>query len=187
MTEAQKRSTFVTVVAWIFIVLAGIGTLITALQNVMLLVIVNTGEMEAALQAAPPDMPPAFAWMFRYFHLFFVAYFLMAAATLTAAIGLLLRRNWARRMFIAMMVLGIVWNIGGLVLQMVMLSSMRAEFGTMPPDAPDMQVVFTVFMVFGAGLVLAICGVFGWIARRLMSPAIVAEFADPGVALRPRS
>ena len=35
-TSAPQRSTFVTVVAWIFIVFSGMATLISALQNLLL-------------------------------------------------------------------------------------------------------------------------------------------------------
>jgi hypothetical protein len=73
------------------------------------------------------------------------------------------------------MVLGIVWNLGGLVLQFTMFSSMQDNFAN-APGAPDMKAVFIAFAVVGVLFALAFSGLFGWIATRLLSPAIAAEF-----------
>lgn len=169
-----QRSTFVTVVAWIFIVLSGFSTMISILQNLMVHVMFAQAEMQEALQQAQlRGGPPMAALMLRYMPLFVFGFLVLSATTLTASIGLLRRRNWARLLFIGLMGLGVLWNVGGLALQLTMFSSMRQEFGAAPADMSMMLVVMTVF---ASVLVLAFVGLFGWIAARLLSPAIAAEF-----------
>ena len=77
--EPQKRSTFVTVIAWIFIVLTGFGTFITALQNVMVRIMFDDeikGQMKAAQTESGVEMPSFFTTMFDNFELIFLAFFI---------------------------------------------------------------------------------------------------------------
>lgn len=146
----DQRSLFVTVVGSIFAGLAGLGTLIGLLQN-------------AIIWAAAPlrggDWLPL---------LIFPAVLLLNALGLSCSIGLLLRRNWARRGLIGLLVLGIAWMVVGPVLQWIALADAPAAegFGTM------VLMIKIVSVVIAA----AIAVTFGWIIRRLSSPAIRAEF-----------
>ncbi|MCK4816308.1 hypothetical protein KA005_11115, partial [bacterium] len=57
----QPKSTFVTVLAWIFIVLAGFATSISILQNIMIILIFPVEEINQRLSS--PDVQenmPAF-------------------------------------------------------------------------------------------------------------------------------
>ncbi|MDI9238558.1 hypothetical protein QLQ15_06475 [Lysobacter sp. LF1] len=176
MHQAGQKSTFVSVVAWIFIVLSGFGTLIGILQSVMVLTVFNTPEVAQAMQAPPPPGAPAFAtFMMKYMVAFFVCMLALNAVTLVSSIGLLLRHNWARLVFVGLMIFGVVWNLAGLVLQFFMFSSMREQFAAVP-DAPDMGAFFVGVAVVSTVLTLAFSVLFGWIAKRLMSPPLVAEF-----------
>ena len=80
------------------------------------------------MRSAPADMPPFAAFMFSHFQLFFLLVLLLSAFTLISSIGLLKRLNWARLCFIGVMVFGIVYQLGGLVIQFLMFSSMRERF-----------------------------------------------------------
>ena len=178
MEQVQQRSTFVTVVAWIFITLSGIGTVIAVLQNIMLFTVFRSPEATQALQAPPPPgMPPAAAFMMNHFYLFFVAFLVISAFTLIASFGLLKRWNWARLSFIGIMVLGIVWNLGGLVLQLGMFSSMQEQFSANAQhDGPEMQAFFIAVVVVSVLFAVGLSVLFGWIAKRLHSQAVVSEF-----------
>jgi hypothetical protein len=169
------RSSFVTVVAWIFIVLSGFGTLISVAQNIMIHTLFDTSEMERALQAPAPGVPPVAMFMASHMTLWFGAFLLVSALMLAASIGLLLRRNWARLTFVALMVLAIAWNLGGLVLQFAMFSSMQDTFAQ-APGAPDMKPFFIAMAFVSVLFALTFSGVFGWIAKRLLSPSVAAEF-----------
>jgi len=176
MHQADRKSNFVTVVAWIFIVLSGFGTLIGILQSVMIATVFNTPEVAQAMQSPPPPGAPPFAmFMMKHMLTFFVCMLALNVLTLIASVGLLLRRNWARLLFIGLMVFGIVWNFAGLVLQFSMFSSMRDQFAAVP-DAPDMGAFFVGIAVVSVIFVIAFSALFGWIIKRLVSPPVVAEF-----------
>ena len=110
--EASREmapSSFVTVVAWIFIAFGGLTTFISLLQNVVINTVFPTEQFRAAQSGVP--MPAAFAWIFDHVRLFFFLFLVVSATTLISAIGLLRRRNWARRAFVGILALGIAWNL----------------------------------------------------------------------------
>lgn len=177
MPEAQ-RSQFVTVVAWIFIVLGGFTTLISLLQNVMLNTVFPIDQMQEQMASNPTPMPAMFQWMTSHFRLFFLAFFLVALTTLVSAIGLLRRRNWGRLAFIGILALGILWNLGGFVLQQMMMSEMLSlqPTGAQADFENQMQGFMVGMRIFSAIFAIGFSALFAWIAWRLMSPRIVAEF-----------
>jgi hypothetical protein len=173
------RSTFVNVLAWIFIGLSSFSVLMSILQNVMMHVLFRGPEFERMMQAAGDEpRTPAFAlFMFDYLYVFMALALLLAIATLVASIGLLRRRNWARLLFVGLMALGIVWNIGGFLVQLWMFPSMPDMGGDMPDEFEgNFQLMFVAIMVFGGFMALGFSVLFGWIIKRLLSPPIVAEF-----------
>ncbi len=174
-----QRSTFVTVLAWIFIVLAGFATFISLMQNAVMFFMFHGGGMDRAMAEASrgPNVPPFAALFVNYFYLVFVLFFVVSATTLASSIGLLYRRNWARIVFIVMMGLGIAWNLLGLALGAFMLTvvnglPMHAAKG--PPFALGTMVA--VVMAFNALIALGFSALFAWIILKLRSPAIRAEF-----------
>jgi hypothetical protein len=175
-TASPQRSNFVTVVAWIFIVLAGFSTFMSAMQNVMFSM-VGFGEFPPPTGAEAEQMPPFFRFMLQNMRLVMLSFLLLSAATLASAIGLLRRKNWARLVFIAIMAMGIVWNIAGLAVQYTVFGVMDEGPPGMSPDsraaferiASTMLVMMTVFS-------LAFSALFAWIIKRLMSRAVRAEF-----------
>ena len=175
MTETTNRSTFVTVVAWIFIVLSGFATFIGALQNIMIATVFSNPEFDAAMRTPPPGAPPFATFMLGHVRWFFLAVLVVSALTLAASIGLLLRRNWARLAFIGLMLLGMLWSIGSMVLQVAMFSSMREQFHA-AKGAPDMTLFVAAIVAFSAVFSIGFAGLYGWIAKRLSSREIAAEF-----------
>jgi hypothetical protein len=177
MNSPMQRSTFVTVLAWVFIVLSGFGTLISILQNIMVQTMFSTPELQAAMQAPPPPGTPAFAsFLLAHFQWFFLLFLAFSATTLAASIALLRRRNWGRLLFVGLMVFGILWNLGGLALQFAMFGSMRQQFQA-APGAPDMGPFFIAMAVATVLFALGFSALFGWIAKRLLSPQVASEFA----------
>jgi hypothetical protein len=178
-----NRSTFVTVVAWIFIALSGFATLISALQNIMVWTMFSRPEMAEAMHAPPPGAPPFAAFMLAHFHWFFLAFLLVCATTLVSSIGLLKRMNWARVVFVGLMLLGIAWNMGGLVFQFGMFDEMRREFADVPKAAgvPDMRASMIAIEVVSVLFAVGFSVLFGWIAIRLLSREIKGEFGAMGV------
>ena len=188
----RARSTFVTVVAWVFIILSGFATLISVLQNVM-------------VSFMPPDilnlpgrdttfvhvMPPSSRFIMTHIRLFFLIFLVMCVLTLTASIGLLQRRNWARLAFIGILSIGILYNIAGLVLQQSMMSSMTSQFpidsvfkadsafaGDSAFRATGQQFDQMMSAVRSTILVMTIAfsALFAWIIAKLVSRPIREEF-----------
>ena len=184
-TQAE-RSDFVTLLAWVFIGLSGLGTLMGMAQYMMINMMMSFGQIQDAMNAAKArgDFPPAAEFMLGHFRQFIAAYFLLSLVTLTASVGLLKRWNWARLVFICLMAMGIVWNLAGLFLQRFMMSSMLSSIPMMSPDMPpDFRAQFDSMMtgmqVVGAIFALGFCVLFGWIMKRLMSAEIRREFEAP--------
>lgn len=173
-----KRSGFVTGLAWSFILLAGFSTLMAVFQHLMFSLILSSEDMRVAMREAAnaQGMPPMFLFMFEHFRLISAAVLGLSALTLVASIGLLKRRNWARLVFLVMMVVGIVSHLAGLVMPFFMSDLLQ-----MPADMPaDFGAVFGMIwkaaMVFGVLVTLVTIGFFVWIMKRLMSEDIRKEF-----------
>jgi len=164
--QAPPRSSFVTVVAWIFIVLSGFSTLIGALQNLMIRSM-PFDQLNSALQDSTAAQLP----------------FLLSLLMFISSIGLLRRHNWARLAFVGLLVLGIIYLLGGLFLQQSFMSSFNRSFSAAAPqdslfraNAQQFESFFTAMRVFMIVFSLGIAGVFGWIVARLASAKVRTEF-----------
>jgi hypothetical protein len=123
------------------------------------------------------EMPAFFRFMIQNVQWFFAGFWSLCVVTLVAAIGLLRRKNWARLVFIVLMALGVVWNLGGIWMQEQMMSS----FPKFPSDAPadfeaHFETVMTVMRYAMGVFAIGISLLFAWIIKRLVSRPIRAEF-----------
>jgi len=176
--QPPQKSTFLNVLAWIFIVLGGFATFMGLLQNIMIHMMFPKEQMsQLTQQAEHTEQIPFFAeLMFNHFDFFFLFFLLVSAASFIAAIALLKRKNWARITFIVLMAIGIAWNLFGLVLQFTMFSAIP-EFpaGQAPP--PEFQNMMQVMKVATVIMVIAFSSLFAFIIMKLSSKKIKAEFA----------
>lgn len=166
------RSTFVTALAAVFIALGAGATLIGVMQNIMITMF-PVDQMRDAWREADKELatPWLFRLMFENFRLIFAAFLAASVLTLVSAVGLLLRKNWARYVFIAMMVLAILWNSSGLYMPFLLA-------GWLAPNtaAADFTPFWRVIAAFSVVMSLAFMALFAWIIKRLVSPEIRAEF-----------
>ncbi|WP_158880468.1 hypothetical protein [Rhodanobacter sp. L36] len=186
-----KRSTFVTVTAWIFIGLSGFMALIGILQNIMLQMLFVPAMHQQPAPDIPPGMPPQMLWMFGHFEWFFRFFLLLALTHLVAAITLLLRRNWGRMLFIGVLVFDCVYQLASVALQWWMINPMMQMMQAQMQDAPQaqsadfaqsMQIMdgmMSVMRIFSLVISLGFIALFAWIIRRLHSAAIRREFQPP--------
>jgi hypothetical protein len=178
MTEtpgAIPRSAFVTAVAWVFIALAGFATLIGILQNIMIGLMFPTEAMREVEEMK--DMPAFARFMFSHPQVIFGSFLVISAGTLISAIGLLNRKNWARLLFIGIMGLGILWNVGSIALPFFIFSSMPPMPEHTPPDFQDsFKIVWVMMTAFTVVIAVAFAWLFGWIIKRLVSREIRREF-----------
>jgi hypothetical protein len=180
VAQAPVRSTFVTVVAWTFIAIAGFASFIAVLQALMF-AFVFPAEMFRAPEGAKglEGMPAFFRFMLQHIMWFFIFFWALSVATLACAIGLLRRKNWARVAFVAIMALGIIWNLSGIWLQEQMMSS----FPKPPVHDPRMaefdagfETMMAIMRFAMAAFAIAISALFAWIIKRLVSESARAEF-----------
>ena len=174
---APARSSFVTVVAIIFIVLAGGSTLMAIAQNLMVNFLFPHEAFGAGAAEMPAGMPAIMVFVVAHMRLLFLAVLLQSATTLVAAIGLLKRWNWARLLFIAMLLLGIAWQGLGVLLQHLMMQAMSAQLPPLEGGAPDVAAMLLAMRGITLAFALLLSGLFGWIAYRLVQPQVVAEFS----------
>ena len=172
-----SKSLFVTVTAWVFIVLAALASLSALLQNAELASVLPGLTIVGNVQ----PLPLLTGLLMGYLPWVVGAGLAVSLATLACAIGLLLRLEWARRVFIALLVLAIVANVGGLWLQHELMQSLVSSTLKSSPLPPLVANVFGGFVtaarVMAVVVTLGACGLLVWIIRRLMSPAVRQEFA----------
>ena len=175
------RSSFVTILGWIFVCLAGFATLIGLLQNLMLqLVFLPAMQQQMATRPMPPNMPAPMDWVFGHMIWFFRVFLLLSITTLIAAIGLLLRRNWGRLLFIGLMGFAIAYQLLGLIFQWWLMGSMQ-QMMQLPSNAPahfadGMRGFMLAMQVLGTIMAIGFSVLFGWIIKRLCSAAVQREF-----------
>lgn len=175
--ETGTKSTFVTVIAWICIGISGLGFLVSIVQMILVYTVLPMAEMSKSFQNPQlnQNMPDIAKFMFLSFRTVVTIFCAFSLLTLTASIGLLRRLNWARIFFIVMLALGIIWNIGGLVVQFNILSSLPGfPQNTSGFDAKIFFLVFKAISIFVA--VAALSVLFGWVIKKLLSNEVKREF-----------
>jgi hypothetical protein len=168
-TVPPPQSNFVTVVAWLFIVISGWATLLSVLQNIMsLIVFPHEGPPDSAFA----DSPALTRFMFTHMELFFRVFLLVCIYTLVCSIGLLKRRNWARRGFIVLLAAAVVYQVAAIAVQSVFLTEW--EHGATPADEFGRSLL--LMRIFSAAIAIVLVVLFGWMIKKLLSAPIRAEF-----------
>lgn len=171
------RSLFVTVTAWIAIVLSALVSASAVVQNAFVASVAPLASGGANL----PALPLLTNLLLGYLPWVVGTGLLMSLLMLASAIGLLLRLEWARRAFIAVLMIAIVANLLGLWLQHEVVQSVVTSALSGSPLPPQAAGVFGGFVtaarVMAALVTLVTCAVFGWVIRRLMSAPVRQEFA----------
>lgn len=164
-TQPPQRSGFVTTLAWVLIILAGVASVMLAAQNLFLQFMFSPGELERLLgaQQGMGTDAPAHRFMAEHFRSLMLVPLLFAVLVLTGAIGLLGRRPWAYGLTLVMMGVGMLWNGAAVVLHLMTMAGLGAFPG--PVLRPGM---------FGGGFQILVSAlmipVFGWIILRLRAP-----------------
>jgi hypothetical protein len=175
--QVGGRSLLVTLTAWVFIVLGALASVSALVQNAVVASLVP--GMHVSGDSHP--LPLLTGWLMGYLPWVVGAGFVMSLATLASAIGLLVRLDWARRVFIGVLTLAIVANLAGLWLQQEVVQSVVSATLTSAPIPPQALGVFGGFVtaarVMAILFTLGACTMFGWIIRSLMSPRVRQEFA----------
>ena len=170
----RERSTFVTVVAWIFIVLGGFASAIATLQIILFDFVLSQPETKHIQVHADPTIPPFVDFMLNNMQLVFLAFPVVALVTFVTSIALLKRVKWARFAFILIMGVGIVWNLVGIALTLKTYNNFH-KVGT-AGNMSDMNRFVDTMIAFNVALAVGLSGVFAWIIKKLDSAQVRAEF-----------
>ena len=172
-----SRSLFVTGIAWVFIILAGLTSVSALVQNAAVASLMP--GLQLATERNP--LPLLTGLLVGYLPWVVGAGLVISLATLASAIGLLMRLDWARRSFIGLLVVAIVANLLGLWLQHEVVQSVVSNtLSSVAIPAPALGVFggfVTAARVMAVLMTLVGCALLGWIIRRLMSAGIRQEFA----------
>ena len=170
LTQREAPSVFVTVLAWLFIVFAALGLLMSVAQNIMISFMPSFPE--------PSDAN----FLERNFRILFLVPLVLSLVMLGISIGLLKRREWARKSFIGFLSFSVLYLAASLLFMWLM----GMDSPTVPQGASSdfqdtarqfesmrltMFVVMTIFVVGFSGL-------FIWIIGKLMQPVVCDEFAN---------
>jgi len=171
------RSLFVTTTAWVFIVLSAMGVFSALVQHASVVSLLR--YLQAGSGGQP--LPLLTGLLAGYLPWVVGTGLVMSAATLASAIGLLLRLDWARRVFIGLLAVAIVANLLGLWLQHELLHSVVSSTLSRAPVPAEVLGVFGGFVAAARVMVVLVtlgaCALLAWIIRRLMSAAVRQEFA----------
>lgn len=171
--RSEPWSKFVTVVAWVFIVFTGIAALLSLMQSVVLFGYIGP-DLVGRYFEDPENMPAFTRLIVQAFPLLLVVNLTASVVTLVSSIGLLKRKNWARVVFIGMMLFGIVYQFGCLI---YMWSLMHIIYRQISDES---QIGYHVRLIQAGSLVSALIGclLLVWILRRLKSAELREEFGQ---------
>lgn len=178
--SAAARSNFVTVLSLVFILMSAGGLLMLLLQYILFYFMLPAEALRQVAQ--DPALPPLAGLMFRHLREVLLFMLLSCIATLVTSIGLFKRREWARKLFIGLMCLGIVWQLGSIVFQAMFMSDMAGTMGDLPPAmAQQFQAMQYVATIIGGVFGLALAALQAWIILRLRREQVRSEFSPPQV------
>ncbi len=175
----QPRATpFINVLAWVFILLSAGGVVMGLVQNLIVHFWPPLADLVRQQQTAPTG-----AGLFSVQQLIvgnlpaiMLANLLISGLILVAAIGLLRRHNWARLLFIGLMLLGIIWAAVSYIL-VIQADPLTAALEEVPREyQPAMAGARTPSLLAGGLFTLLFCTLLGWIAWRLSASDVAHQF-----------
>ncbi|RXR06497.1 hypothetical protein [Pseudoxanthomonas composti] len=182
------HSGFVNVLAWVTIAMAVLGGLSGLVQAGTAAVLPADHTLRMLFGGAEPGprLPPLFHWYYTHGLITGLASVLLSALLGAAAWGLLQRREWGRRAFIAMVVLGTLMQLASLALlpqmvdMVVAMQEARLSIetgGPVGPLPPEFAQMMRAMMLIPAALMVVFAGFHVWIIWKLGRPEIRAEFS----------
>ncbi len=180
------RTGFVSVLAKITLILAGISVAWSLLQSVGALLLPDS--VVAAAGDADWPLPQGLLWALEHRVALSLALLLLSLLSLATAWGLLKRQEWARLVFIALLLLSAAGNLFSLLLVSQLFDAIIAMYPKEFLSTTDgqefmaqMQASHLMWMGTSVAGVLAMGALHVWIAWKLCTAAVRAEFRPPAV------
>lgn len=182
--SARPGNSFVTVLAWISIALALFGLVYGLVQTIMGLVLPADFylRMLNPYGGELPRLPPLMHWVYTNTLLMGVLMLVLSAIFLWLSWAVLKRREWGRKGFIAVLVLGTLWQFACIFALPQFIEGMLAiQAGALPQGQampPELESFMTAAMMMGGVVALAFAGLHLWIVWKLCTPAVREEFTE---------
>lgn len=190
-SEAQpQQSTFVSVVAWLILAVYVFKAATGALQVVIFWTVYVMADFQLQLEEMRQDSEVPF-WIsavFANMHWFATVSIVIAVGMIVVCIGLLLRKEWARRIFVVFLSLKVVLGLVGLVVFPLMVFSQgpwREFLDSSDPATGAVKAIFVAFMVVITGFTLIFNALYAWVAWKFTRPEVRQEFQAPSSAIEP--
>ena len=169
-----SRSRFVNFIAWMFILLAAFACEWAVIQNA-------TQSSWSALAGDQSSLPWLTGLLMRHVTWVYLSAIALSLAMIVCAVGLLRRIEWARRVFIGLLMVAIAVDLAGLWLQQefmhLLVDSALRQTTLTQPAADLFGGVVTMARVLAGFITLVASVALVGIIRRLMSPSVRQEFA----------
>ena len=177
-----SRSLFVTFTAWAVIVLALLAASVALVQRAELASLLpQLPQFPQFPQSGSHGLPIITGLLLQHLPWVLAVVGVLSALLVACAVGLLLRLEWARRVFIGTLAVVIAANLLGLWLQHEVVQALvqnTLSRGGLPAAAAGLFGGFaTAAQVMAVLVTLAACGLLGWVIRGLMSEPVRQEFA----------
>ena len=177
--ESSPKSTLVTAVAWIALAWSGLVTL-GALRGLLVLAVTPTATVNAVVTRVTQDssfalLPAPYQSMAHHVYLVALVKVIWWAAVLVASIGVLRRKEWARRAFLAVLGIEMILVIFGIVvgqsigIKLATQLAARSQSGQVPAG---MGTGLALGGLFGVGIVAILV----WLFVTFRSARVRAEF-----------
>lgn len=167
----SKKSIFITVLSWILIVFTGFGVFISIMQNIM----VNLMFEEHNMQSSTNDFS---SFMFANMNIIILLTGLLILFSFISALGLLKRKEWARKSYIGLFSFGILYFLSTMIFQWFFTNNIFGNFHSPKTEFDTMFIIIQIFTIF---FTIGMCVLFAWLINRLVSYRIKEEFAPKSI------
>lgn len=172
--SAPQRSGFVTITGWLFLAIGAIMTIASMIQALMYVRMLSMPTMHQAMHEGAKHLPFLLQLVFDHFRLYLFFVVSLSLSTLISAIGLLKRKNMARKLFITVLSVAALAIIAACITQLsINPPTTNIPDGQIPREAKNMLRAMKGFQFI---LTFSVSCLIGWIISRLSAPEIIKEF-----------
>lgn len=180
-SEPRPSGSFVAVIGWIAFALALLGAFYGLTQVVGGLFMPRDFYLRMINPAGRPmSLPPLLEWFYTHTLLIGAIELVLSALFAWVSWNLLKRRDWARIAFVAFLLLGAAWQFGSLwMMPQVIEGTLAAQAAMLPPGQAmpgEMKDIMRMAMLMGSAVGLLIAALLGWVAWKLCTAKLRAEF-----------
>lgn len=180
----RPSGSFVTVVGWIGFALALLGAFYGLTQVLGGLFMSKDFYLRMMNPAGRPvSLPPLMQWFYTHTLLIGIVELVLSSLFAWVSWNLLKRRDWARIAFVTFLLLGMAWQFGSLwLMPQVVEGTLAAQSASLPAEhaiPTGMREIMRMAMLMGSAVGLLIAAALGWVAWKLCTRKLRAEFVRP--------